>query len=134
MILRSVSSAATTYSFSTGGDGWHSWALCTVNDRTGELLITGDHGNWAYQWSPKPEHLGAPSLTAFIGDRNGVDYIADKLQGRRGGSRFSAEATAKELQRELIEQRLQSARCVYTKRGRPTSTRLRRPTRVSAWR
>lgn len=131
MILPSVSTAATTYSFVTEDDErYRSWAICTVNDRTGELLITGDHGNWAYQWSPEPKHLGAPSLTAFIGERGGVHYIADKLQGRRGGVQFSAAATAKELQRELIERRMDAARAPavlrYGRRARLDRAEARR--------
>jgi hypothetical protein len=101
--LKSTSTAATTYHFLTAGDGWRSWALCTVNDVTGELLITSDWGNWSYRWNT--DTLGCPTLTAFIGGRDAVDYIARKLQGRHGGQRFSAERTIAAWRRMLRERR-----------------------------
>lgn len=107
MRLISTNTAATTYHFQTTGPGLGSWALCTVNDATGELLITNDWGNWAHRWNASPRALGAPTLTAFIGDRGDVDYIARKLQGRRGGRRFSAERTIASWRRALAERRLE---------------------------
>jgi hypothetical protein len=110
LALLSTRTSATTYSFQTTGTGWRSWALCTVNDTTGELLITSDWGNWAYRWNVA--HLGSPSLTAFIGerDRGNVDYLAGKLQGRRGGQRFSAAKTVAAFRRMLCERRLEVGR------------------------
>lgn len=35
LILKSAKPSAITYSFETEGDGFKSWALCTVNDQTG---------------------------------------------------------------------------------------------------
>lgn len=102
--------AATTYSF-RAAVGEFSWACCTVNDATGELAITSDWGNWSHRWSANPEHLGAPTLTAFIGDRGDVDYLARKLQ-REGnaGRRWSAHGTAAALRRRLCERRLEDGR------------------------
>jgi hypothetical protein len=53
------------------------WAICTVNDATGELSIQSDFGNWAYRWNVA--HLGEPTLTAFIGSRPHVHYLLGKL-------------------------------------------------------
>ncbi len=99
---------ATTYVFGAGTFGW---ANCTVNDATGELLITSDYGNWSHRWDPRPSSLGAPNLTAFIGTRD-VDYLARKLQGGNGraGRRWSAEATAKALRGLLCQRRLDDGR------------------------
>lgn len=100
---------AVTYSFrATGGD--FGWANCTVNDSTGDLHISSDWGNWSHRWDPRPSCLGAPSLTALIGSRNNVDYLARKLQGERGGKRFSAEKTVTEWRRMLCERRMDDGR------------------------
>lgn len=111
LALISTTSSATTYSFATTGDGFRSWALCTVNDATGELLITSDWGSWAHRWDPRPSSLGTQTLTAFIG-RVDVDYLARKMQRDRGAGRvFSAQATARELRRRLCERRRHDGRC-----------------------
>jgi hypothetical protein len=102
--------AAITYSFRAAA-GNFGWACCTVNDATGELLITSDWGNWSHRWDPRPSCLGAPNLTAFIGTRGDVDYLARKLQREgRAGRRWSAAATATELRRRLCERRLEHGR------------------------
>jgi len=101
---------AVTYSF-RAAPGEFGWACCTVNDATGELLITSDWGNWSHRWSADPRNLGAPTLTAFIGGRGDVDYLARKLQLEgRAGQRFSAEKTAAALRRQLCERRLEDGR------------------------
>lgn len=103
------SQSATTYLFRCV-DGF-GWANCTINDATGELAIQSDWGSWSYGWSPNPAHLGAPSLTAFIGSRGGVDYLACKLQRERNaGRRWSAVATTQGLQRALLARRLKDGR------------------------
>jgi len=84
------------------------WALCTVNDATGELLIVSDWGNWSHRWNPK--HLGSPSLTHFIADREGYDYLANKLLGRDAAWVLDAEATIKEWRKTLCAQRLAEGR------------------------
>jgi hypothetical protein len=111
LALMSSAASATTYSFATTGEGHRSWALCTVNDATGELLITSDWGSWSHRWDAHPNSLGAPSLTAFIGDRGDVDYLARKLQREgRNGRVFSASETARSLRRRLCGRRLQDGR------------------------
>jgi hypothetical protein len=97
---------ATTYVFQAV-PGEFGWANCTVNDATGELSIQSDWGSWAHGWSPDPRHLGAPSLTAFIGNRCDVDYLARKLQREgQGGRRWSPVMTARSLRGQLCRRRL----------------------------
>lgn len=45
--------AAVTFSFRATG-GASGWANCTVNNATGELLITSDWGDWCHRWDPHP--------------------------------------------------------------------------------
>ncbi len=99
---------ATSYSFRRE-DGLHGdWAICTVNDATGELSIQSDFGNWSHRWGANPKHLGAPNLTAFIADRSSCHYLADKLSpsdGRQAARMFDGEATVAEFRGMLIERR-----------------------------
>ena len=86
------------------------WAICTVNDASGELLITSDRGNFAHRWNVAA--LGKPSLTHFIGDfatykdRGRFDYLASKLLGGRDGAReFCPKRTTAALQQRILERR-----------------------------
>lgn len=106
--LRLISSivSARTYGFSAvTDDGKHTlgWAYATVNDRTGELVITSDWGNFSHIWSPDPKHLGAADLTEFIGRMSDPHYIVDKLLGKSDGREFSAEKTTERLIEDLKE-------------------------------
>jgi hypothetical protein len=84
------------------------WALCTVNDATGELLIVSDWGNWSHHWNPK--HLGSPSLTHFITDRRGYDYLAGKLLGSRDARVLDAGRTIAKWRKQLCDRRLSEGR------------------------
>jgi ribonucleotide reductase alpha subunit len=90
--------SAVTYEFRAKTFGW---ASCTINESTGDLAITSDWGNFAFQWNPR--HIGSPSLHAFIG-RGSLDYLANKLIP---GSCyvFDEEATTSEFRRLIIEAR-----------------------------
>ena len=103
-------SVARTYSFGCipAGVGW---ALCTVNDSTGELSICSDWGSWSYRWHVA--HLGTSgdrplTLTEFIAGRSSGahEYLADKLTSEDRAKReaFSPEKTVASL-REYIRQR-----------------------------
>lgn len=111
LVLQSIHKTALVYSFVTEGDGFKSWAICTVNDATGELLITSDWGNWSHRWDARPSSLGAASLSEFIATRRDVDYLARKLQKEgRGGRRWSADATVAALRSIVCDRRLSSGR------------------------
>jgi hypothetical protein len=89
LTLVEILTSARTYRFRSA-EVLGGWALCTVNDSTGELLIVSDWGNWSCLWNPK--HLDSPSLTHFIADRRSYDYLASKLM--RGEFRvLDADAT-----------------------------------------
>lgn len=120
LVLKFAKPSSVTYSFETESDGFKAWALCTVNDVTGELLISSDWGTWSHRWNASPSTLGAPTLTAFIGDHGDVDYLARKLQREgRGGRAFSTMETARALRRVLCERRLNDGRCQLENRLEP---------------
>lgn len=100
-------SSATTYTFHVEGNDF-GWAICTVNDRTGELMIVSDWGNWSYLWGTK--HLGVPTLTEFIGNprraqTGDYDYLANKLLGRQDCWVIDADATIDAWRKKLCEKR-----------------------------
>lgn len=104
--LVSTELSAVTYRFR--GEAPFSWAACTVNDVTGELLITSDYGNWSHRWPVNG--LGDKTLTAFIGQGD-VDYLARKLDpSEQRGRAFSAVETIKALRRLVVKRRLENGR------------------------
>lgn len=99
--LRSERASATTYSFVVDGDRAVSgWACCTVNDVSGELTITSDWGNWAFRWGTW--HLGVPTLTEFLADRDSYDYIACKLIDSDRLRVFDVDKSIRELKIQLL--------------------------------
>lgn len=117
---------ATTYVFQAA-PGELGWANCTVNDATGELSIQSDWGSWTHGWSPDPKVLGAPSLTAFIGSRGDVDYLARKLQREgRDGRRWSVAGTARALRRQLCKRRWEDGREQLASRLEPEEMAVER--------
>lgn len=83
------------------------WAICTVNDRTGELTVQSDWGNWSHRWNT--DHIGRPSLTHFIADRDAGadDYLAAKLLGRDDCWEWDRAETVKAFRKHLAERRLE---------------------------
>lgn len=70
-------SQAVSYRFVFEAEGW---AIFTLNDATGELLITSDWGNYGYRW----DALGNRTLHQFLAEK-GQDqwdchYIIGKLR------------------------------------------------------
>jgi hypothetical protein len=106
--LRLTGTAATAMTYRFRANDRSGWAICTVNDATGELAITSDWGNWSYIWNPR--HLGRPSLTHFIGDRSDYDYLANKLLGRADCWVLDADATIATWRKRLAAQRLEAGR------------------------
>jgi hypothetical protein len=104
--LAKISSAAVTYHLrSVGARGW---ALATVNDQTGELSIKSDWGSWSHRWNV--DHLGSPTLTHFIADCAGCDYLADKLTSREERTCFDVDATIKAMRSIICARRLEQGR------------------------
>ena len=87
------------YHLRFGGCGW---AVVVVSDMTGMLAITSDWGNWSHRWNP--EHLGAPSLTAFLA-RGSYDYLANKLIPGGETRVLDYDATRDEWKREILRRR-----------------------------
>lgn len=111
-------STATAYHFhpvKSPHNGW-GWAICTVNDETGELAIQSDWGNWQHRWSADPKSLGSPTLTHFISGRSHCGYLADKLTTSSQRDRFDSDATVAAMRTRLAERRLEQGRAGERKR------------------
>ena len=99
------------------------WALCTINDATGELAIQSDWGSWSNRWDI--DHLGRPSLTHFIADRSDVWYLANKLTGSKERNAFDPDATVIAMRKVLVARRLEEGRC-HNDRPSTLETRVKR--------
>jgi hypothetical protein len=105
--LTKVTTGGVTYHLRPAADDHRGeWALATVNDETGELVILSDWGNWAFRWNTL--HLGRPSLTHFIADRDPghCEYLADKLSTREEREVFDVDETVLHMKRALLAARL----------------------------
>jgi len=105
LVLTSTKSLAVTYSFKA--DNGLGWALCTLNEGTGEVLITSDWGNWSHRWDVS--NLGVPTLTEFVA-KGDVDYLARKLCPKDRVRRFSSTNTIDAFKHLLCKRRLQDGR------------------------
>ena len=100
-------SEAKTYTFFFKPMGW---ANFTLNDSTGEFLITSDWGTYGHSWDTR--HLGfregeKRKLTRFIAEA-GADYITKKFsydKHRSFRQEFDADGTKETFRRTIIEAR-----------------------------
>ena len=118
-------STATAYHFK---DDRFGWAICTVNDVTGELAIQSD---WtepcAYRWNV--DHLGCPTLTEFLAhDRSGYyDYLVNKLLTADRQRRFCPRKTVKAMRGRISAARREgridraAARALWSELGELSS-------------
>lgn len=96
--------------------GW-GWMIATINDRTGELIISSDWGHWAHRWhvdalgsSPWNRHATS-SLMEFIGhyatysDKYRFEYLAGKLSTPEEKREFDPEKTVASLRQQIIDLR-----------------------------
>lgn len=96
------------------------WAICTVNNDTGELAVQSDWGTWAYRWHV--ESLTKP-LVDFLATAE-VNYVANKLAHDESHV-FDASLTVAALRKKLCHERLQegtaltklAARTLWNKLG-----------------
>lgn len=105
-LLCTGQSTATSYHFRSPTDT--GWAICTVNECTGELCITSDYGEFSYRW-----HVGTfgecQTLTKFIANGD-VDYLARKLCPPARRQVFSAVKSIAMIRKLLCERRLRDGR------------------------
>lgn len=100
-------STATAYRFRVADPRDIGWAICTVNDATGELTIQSDWGCWSHRWNVA--HLGGgATLTQFIADRpadrSGVHYLVGKLTSDRD-RQIDEDATIADCLEVIIRRR-----------------------------
>jgi hypothetical protein len=120
--LVEILTSARTFHFQSA-EALGGWALCTVNDTTGELLVMSDWGNWTHRWNPK--HLGSPTLSHLIAERNTYDYLANKLLGKHDCWMLDADATVAKWRQILVAQRLCEGRRERSRHDREPLTAVR---------
>lgn len=144
-LKHSGTSSAITFHFRVADPKKHmGWALCTVNETTGELSVCSDWGNWSHRWHAGSLPMSSYSfgqregLLEFLGERppqifkgrDGVsrdysmDYVAEKLcvegrsRGRDDSHAFDPWETCKKFKRMLCEARLEYGRAGFYNRER----------------
>lgn len=90
---------ANVYSFRL--NGYSGWAIFTICNKTGELSIQSDWGNWSYRWNTGALGQGY-TLTKFIA-KTDCDYLARKLCPNK--TRPSEIETCKAFRKEIIRRR-----------------------------
>jgi hypothetical protein len=98
-------SEATAYHYRVADRKDIGWAICTVNDVTGELAIQSDWSNGcAFRWNV--DYLGAPSLTHFLARYTEYyDYLLGKLLPPERRRVFSMERTQEAIRQRILEER-----------------------------
>lgn len=103
-------SPATAYHFRPAVSNGCGWAICTVNDATGELQIMSDWGDWSYRWNVSalgPDSSTGEPLTRFLADpgHKHDHYLADKLTSSDRSKResFDGEQTVEALREHLVD-------------------------------
>jgi hypothetical protein len=98
-------SEATAYHFRVADKKDFGWAICTVNDVTGELSIQSDWSNGCgFRWHV--DHLGAPTLTHFLARyRDDNDYLIGKLLPPERRRVFSSTITQDLIRQHILEAR-----------------------------
>lgn len=99
-------SPAVTYRFVFEHEGW---LHATLNDTTGELLITSDWGNYGYRW----DALGDRTVTEFLAEKGreqwDCHYIVQKFlngtQSKNLEEVVDTDATWKPIATRIIEGR-----------------------------
>lgn len=93
---------AKAYRFRMTSSGW---AICTINDTTGEFHVFSDWGAWSYHWNT--QHLGSPTLTDFLANRDvgHCDYLASKLSSRDDIECFCPRKTVRRYRERIIDLR-----------------------------
>lgn len=82
-LKHSGTSSAITFHFRVADPKKHmGWALCTVNETTGELSVCSDWGNWTYLWG----HSGMPQSSYSFGQRATLlEFIGEREPYISGG-------------------------------------------------
>lgn len=93
-------SKPTAYSFRFKGYSC-SWAIFTINESTGEFLITSDMGNFSHRWNMGA--IAGGNLTEFIGNNTNTNYLVGKLKVGSNSSLLEDHIDEEETKKTIIE-------------------------------